>query len=639
MATGGSRTDTRGWLSRAVAWSDAPPAWSEAVCAAIGLGVAAAVSTGTGDPVAGLFLASGMVLAAVRADTGSRRARLLGILAAQLAGALGLVIGQLTHGHGWGTVAVTTLVALVCGLISPIGKIVSTAAMSLLFLDVTGTGLPSSESWWTPPLLQLTGGCLYSLLVVLSWRVPGAEADPGRRSVAAVYAGIADLVASPVRPGGAEAAVSEAVDAAEDTLLRYQIPVAGRRDSETRWLIALLNAASPLMEAVTVLVRSRSPAPPGLAEAVRLLADAVRSGHRDAAIPPFEGDPTFARPVGDALRVLRGDFWDGPDAVGMPRPLPERAGEAVRTALYSASSWRYGFRLALCIGIASAIVEFQGAPHSLWISATHSFWIPLTVAIVLKPDLGSVFVRALLRALGTVVAAVPTLLLLVVVPRGWAAVPLAAFFGGLIPLLKGRSYAMRAVTVTPVMLYLLDTVSSLPPEELVLARLADTLLGCLIVLVFGYALWPRSWRVRPRERAADALQEIAAYLEEAFTAPDAARSRDRRRIHRSLNVFRARIDRMLAEPPPASRAGAGWRPVVLALGRLVDAVTAAAVRVESGHTPPSPAEVRTIAAELRESAADVRAGRPPRAGEGPPAQGVLRDVVAEIGVVRSILPR
>ncbi|MDX6740427.1 FUSC family protein [Actinocorallia sp. A-T 12471] len=639
MATGGVRTDTRGWIGRAFSWSDAPPSRAEAVCAALAFGTVIALSRALGDAAAGLFMASGIVLAAVRADTGVHRTRVLATVVPQLSGAVGLVIGQLSHGRGWGTVAVTTLVALGCGLASPIGKIVSTSALSLLFLDATGTGIPAGEQWWVPPLLQVSGGMLYLLFVVVSWRLPGGAADPGTRVVAEVYTRIADLIASPVHPGDAAAALSDAVDRAEDTLVRHQIPAAGRRDPETRWLIALLNCAGPLMEAASVLVGSAQPAPRGVAEAVREIGEAVRAGRRDADLPDFGDDPVFADAVAGASRALRGDYADEPRDAALPDPLPRRAGEAVRTVLTSATSWRYGFRLALCMGVAAAVVQFQILPRFLGIASFHSFWVPLTVAIVMKPDLGSVFVRALLRAAGTVAAAVPTLLLLVVVPRGWAAVPLAAFLGALIPLFKGRSYAMRAVTVTPMMLFLLDTVSSAPPGELVAARLADTVLGCAIVLVFGYALWPRSWRVRPRERVSGALDLIADYLEEVFTAPRAVRGGDRRRLHRVLDGLRARIDQMLAEPPPASRAGAAWRPVVLGLEGLATSVTAASVRAERDRATPSRGEVARVAAEIRETADAVRTGRelPDRADALP--VGVLCDVVGRVRAVRAAVPR
>ena len=52
-----------------------------------------------------------------------------------------------------------------------------------------------------------------------------------------------------------------------------------------------------------------------------------------------------------------------------------------------------------------------------------SYWVPLTVAIVFKPDYGSVFARALQRGIGTVVGAVAGAVLLALVHGTWLLIP------------------------------------------------------------------------------------------------------------------------------------------------------------------------------------------------------------------------
>lgn len=636
---GATRVDAGNWLSRALSLSKEPVPWLGAVRAAVAFGAVIAVALALGEPRAGLLAAAGMVLATMRPDTGPYRSRALGLVVSQLAGAAGLVIGQPAHGHGWWTVSTTTAVALLSGLASSVGNVVSGAALALLFMNVIGTGLPRLGAWWLPPLCQLAGGAFYLALAVLSWRLWIRRPGPEHRAVADVYDRAADLVDA-ARPGDARLALSMAVDAAQDALMCHRVRRMRNWSEEARWLVAMLNAASPLLEALTLLVRSVRRAPPGLSEEVRRIADAVRSGNRDAGIPSPRGDPVFARPVEFARRRLSEPHPEDPDWLGLPRPLPVRAYRAVQMALTSAAAWRYGLRLALCMAIASAFVEFPGVLHDLWIPTVHSVWLPLTVAVVLKPDFGSVFVRSLLRAVGTVAAAVPTLLVLVVVPRGWAAVPLAAFFGGLIPVLKARSYAMRTVAVTPLMLFLFDMTSPRPSDELVLARLSDTLLGCLIVLVFGYALWPWSRRTRIGERFTAGLRALADYLDEAFTGPRDVRARDRRALHRRLDAARADLRQVQAEPPPASRTGAAWWPVLGVLDALVDSVTAASVKVRAGAEPPPERAVGAISADLREMAAAIRDGRAPRTRDapGPSPAGVLGQAAAQTRRLRGTLP-
>ena len=161
---------------------------------------------------------------------------------------------------------------------------------------------------------------------------------------------------------------------------------------------------------------------------------------------------------------------------------------------------------------------------------------------------------------------------------------------------------MRTAAITPLMLFLLDMISSVPPEELVAARLVDTVLGCLIVLVFGYALWPESWRVRLGDRITAGFEAAADYLDEAFTGSWDERARDRRALRRSLNSIQNGLQQTLSEPPPASRQGTAWWPVLIELDHLVDAVTAASARVMRGADPPPRREVDAVSAELREMA-------------------------------------
>ncbi|MBB6396938.1 putative membrane protein YccC [Actinomadura coerulea] len=637
---GATRVAEGNWLSRALAPSRGPVPWLGAVRAAVAFGAVIAVSLALDEPRAGLLAAAGMVLATMRPDTGPYRSRALGLVVSQLAGAAGLVVGPFAHGSGWATVTMTTAVALLSGLVSSVGNVASGASLALLFMNVIGTGLPRLGSWWLPPLCQLAGGAFYLVLAVLSWRSWSRRPGPEHRAVADVYGRAADLIDAAPHPGDARLELSMAVDTAQDALMCHRVRDNESWGEEARWLVAMLNAATPLLEALTLLIRSERPAPPGLSEAVRRIADAVRTGDRDAGIAPFRGDPAFARPVEFARRRLSETHPEDPDWLGLPPPLPARAYRAARMALTTAAAWRYGLRLALCMAIASAFVEFPGVLHDLWIPTVHSVWLPLTVAVVLKPDFGSVFVRSLLRAVGTVAAAVPTLLVLAAVPRGWAAVPLAAVLGGLIPVLKARSYAMRTVAVTPLMLFLFDMTSPQPSGELVLARLSDTLLGCVIVMVFGYALWPWSRRVRIGERFTAGIRALADYLDEAFTGPRDVRARDRRALHRSLDAVRADLRQIQSEPPPAGRTGAAWLPVLGALDALVDTVTAASVKVRGGAEPPPERAVGALSAELREMAAAIRDGRPqPTRGlPGPSGEGVLGEAAVQARRLRRTLP-
>ncbi|WP_460370859.1 FUSC family protein, partial [Actinocorallia lasiicapitis] len=330
---------------------------------------------------------------------------------------------------------------------------------------------------------------------------------------------------------------------------------------------------------------------------------AVAAGRHTAPDALFVSDePAFTTAVDYARRRLKGPLPEDPDLLGRPARWPVRLADAVEEMIFTWTTWRFALRLALCVGLAETASAVLTVPRS--------YWVALTVTFILKPDFGSVFVRALLRGLGTLVGVAIAAAVLLLVLRGWPAVPLAALFGGLVPLVSARSYAMQTAAVTPLILVLGDLLHHEHATTLATTRLADTALGCVIVLVFGYALWPDSWRVQITARLADTLDRSAAYLATAF-ADDPARSQHRRGIHRSITTLRTTLQQTLAEPPPASTRAALWFPSVIATEQLVDAITAASVRSRHGLPEPTPSDLKTTTTALSTLATSIRTHHPP----------------------------
>ena len=166
----------------------------------------------------------------------------------------------------------------------------------------------------------------------------------------------------------------------------------------------------------------------------------------------------------------------------------------------------FTLRLMACMGVAGLVSEV--------LPLQRSYWVPLTVAIVFKPDYGSVFARALQRGIGTIVGAVAGAILLVLVHGTWLLIPFAVL-AALLPYGRSRNYGLLATFLTPLVVVLIDLLS---PAGWRLAedRLIDTLIGCAIVLLIGFAPWPMSWYAHlPRQYAQTAL-DVRRYLEEAL---------------------------------------------------------------------------------------------------------------------------
>ncbi len=86
----------------------------------------------------------------------------------------------------------------------------------------------------------------------------------------------------------------------------------------------------------------------------------------------------------------------------LPRALRSRSALAILRANLDLSSiaFRHAIRCGVCLAIAVAGSRAVGIPHG--------YWIPMTTAIVLKPDFAGTFSFALLRVLGTMLGLVLT---------------------------------------------------------------------------------------------------------------------------------------------------------------------------------------------------------------------------------------
>ncbi|WP_406168694.1 FUSC family protein [Streptomyces canus] len=627
------------WLIRNLQPQQSPVNWAAVARASIAMTLPLAIGLSVDQPEYGALASMGALSGVIGDTADAYRMRILNIAVPQLFGAVGITLGSLVYGHGWTAVVAVTCVALVSGMISTIGAVASVSGLLLLLNSVVGAGLPMPGDWWLAPLLMTGGGLLVLLLALLAW--PLRSGVPERTAVAATYRTVADLMAACGRAEYDEArhAVTQSLNQSYDLILARRTRHHGRSPELTR-LLAQLNAITPVVEAAPAAHLSGEPLAPEIPDTVRHLARAVETGYTgpiglSLPVPLSE----TARAVDHALRhaaevvaVPDVDPRGIDDRLGRPAALGVRAARAARNVALSAASWRYGLRLALCIGLAQALVSLVPVPRS--------YWVALTITFVLKPDFGSVFSRALLRALGTVAGLVVAAAVLSQVPRGGWDVLVMLLLAPLIPALTPRGYGYQTAAITPVILLLSDVLNH-QGTALLMPRLLDSLMGCGIALVAGYLLWPESWHTRVGDRLADAVADTARYVESAFgTAPDpAARARMRRRLYRDLSVIRTEFQRALTEPPPTGRRAAAWWPLVVAVERIVDATTAARVRVRHGATRPSAAEVEQVVLQLRELADGLRkvdvlyAVRTDLTG---PAGSVLEPLRQEVAAARAV---
>ena len=237
---------------------------------------------------------------------------------------------------------------------------------------------------------------------------------------------------------------------------------------------------------------------------------------------------------------------------------------------------------------------------------------------------------------------------MILVPKGMVLVAIIALLAAILPWAKQVSYAVQAVVLTPLVLILVDLIA--PAAETVdygVQRLADTVIGGLIVLVLGYFLWPRSQAQQVRARFASAMAAIADYFSIAMAratgrATDADVDKHvraaRGQSYIELANLRAALSREMAEPPPAGIEAANWFPVVAATERLCDRITAGAAGIQGGLSLTPEADVEAVASRLRELGT-ASAGGPLRLPSGQLGDAFLQAVCADVAEIGRRLVR
>ena len=205
--------------------------------------------------------------------------------------------------------------------------------------------------------------------------------------------------------------------------------------------------------------------------------------------------------------------------------------------------FRHALRLSICIAVGDATAR---ALHT-----GRSYWCPMTIAIVLKPDFSATFSRGILRVAGTIAGLTIATLLFHASPSSVAThIVFIAILSFMMRWLGPGNYGIVAVTVSAVVVMMIAG-TGVNPAQVIAARAANTVLGGVIALL-AYAAWPTWEKKRIRPIVADLLDTYRTYFEAVMDATrgveggnlDAARSAAR--VARTNAV--ASLDRAAVEP-------------------------------------------------------------------------------------------
>lgn len=588
-----------------------------------------------------LFAALGALNCAMIDSKASYRARFRQMTIASLVGTLGFLLGHLQVLPFLVVIFAMGLVAFACGIIGSYGAAWATGAMNVLVYSSIAIGVPAIAPFWQPAALSLLGAVLY--LVLLGVEALLDRRRPERELLVQLLdrlAALARLRTGAARPGppsdamlAAQRAVTDRLNALNAEILSLRV---GGRTHETEILAQFLDAADGVYAAVmaaddSATLTAAADWLAGLAAAIASRAvempalPAATTGARGTARSLSDATLELAAAAVSGALVLRG----GPSLPRLHLPRGE----------LSLPHLRVGRRVlmnAAALGLCSVLAY---AVHELW-RIDHWYWVPLTVALVMRPDLGSVYWRALLRSLGTAVGVLIGVGILMLVPPGYPMVLVLGLFGALLPYAKGINYAAQMFVITPLILVLLDLMvpaSQARADALMLMdeRFFATLIGGAIVLVFGYFLWPRRRTRALAQQFDQALGATAAYLQAAYGTPAADRAQvgaAERQAYRSLSDLRADLSRAMAEPPPAGREAAAWYPLVASAERLCDRITAHAP-AEDGPRPPAD-QLAHVAARLRRLVAGAQANAGADDSPALPDDPNLRGIAGEVAQIQ-----
>jgi len=596
----------------------------------------------TGHLFAGLGVSAGALNTMFADQPGPYRLRLrrmlLTAMAAGVAAFTGAVLGQwpvalLLAAALWGFGA--ALLVAVDAHLTRVGL------TSLILLVVLGAEPQTVAHAMPVGLLIFAGGLLQTLFAIAAW--PLQRYRPERMALAQGFRGLADFartdvdgdVATALPPSlndlqallfGAGRARGRAVEAfrvlAElSERIRLELfaiasQQAACEQPEPR--VVLASARSAAAEVLTTIANAlEQAAPPASAAALDAYAQVIARIESAPASTDAEIVNARIAALGGQLRAAvrntdtagsRGEIRAQRSEFRLPRALQSNNPfPTLRANLrLSSPAFRHAIRCGACVAIALALA------HVLPLS--RGYWMPMTVAIVLKPDFGATWRYGLLRVAGTLGGLLLTTAVLHFGGPGgfWASLALMAVLCFAFRELAGVHYGIAVVCLTGLVVILLSFYG-IPAAESVLARSIDTALGSSLALL-AYLLWPTWERGREREVVARMLDAYREYLIATLRGSTQARHNTRIDARAARSAAQASLDRLRSEP--ASRANAPRAEALVAQANRVvrAAMMLEAARGDTGDAPAPPVDAFAGACEaaMREAAEALREARVPQ---------------------------
>jgi uncharacterized membrane protein YccC len=569
---------------------------NQALRNSIGVVLPIIIGYALGMPRGGLAIASGALFVSYSDGSDPYAARAKRMLSSAFWCSLAVFLGAISGRNNIAAIAVATLWAFPAGLLVCLG---TTAAdlgtISLVSLVIySAQALPAHQAAFSG-ILSLAGGLLQTGLSIALW--PVQRYAPERRTLAALFRGLARIAEAPMQ---VTSAPSESLSS---TQAQEALSGLGADQSlESFRYLSLLNQAERIRLSLLMLARLRLrmfredpfhfgvdildkflaetiPILDYLSNALNLntssineviklhldelekLTQQIRQHVKNSSTSFINATARDARFQMDALA---GQLRSALDLVSRTTPAGSMtvAQQEGRQPFYlrytgklatlranlnpSSTAFLHAMRLTLCIALGEII--------SREISLRRSYWLPMTIALVLKPEFTTTFTRGLLRIAGTLVGLMLTTLLFHLFPASMVfEIILIFILTFLLRWVGPTNYGIFAVAISAFVVSFI-AINGIAPQQVIVARGVNTAAGGAIALI-AYLLWPAWERTRVSELIAkllDAYREYFHAVADAYFNPESIDTRelDRARLEsrRSRSNLEASIERLNAEP-------------------------------------------------------------------------------------------
>lgn len=543
------------------------------------------------DPASAAVVALGALNVCYSDSREAYAVRARRMLLASLLVGLAVAVGALSARNNI-TAAIAAMVwAFGVGMLVVLGpKAADLGLVSLVTLIVFAAKQLTLKQALISGLLAFAGGLLQTLLSVAIW--PVRPYAPERRIIAELYRTLGQIAVSAAGSGSPPPATSAVLDAGDALAsLHADSP------NEAERLVFLLNQAERIRLSVLTLRRlgrrlSRKPVSFPASQAVdqlltlaaamlRAIARQAETGDSPATLQNLHPTEDFGR----AAREFQTADWSPPGTMsaafirdakrqvsalaGQLRAAAGLTSRAIRPAQHpsaapagtgrrdrlkanlslKSSAFRHAVRLSLSVGLAAALGHGLHLPRP--------YWIPMTVAIVLKPDFVSTFSRGILRVAGTLVGLLVATTAYYLLPdRLEIHVVLLAAFTVMLRWIGPANYGVFVTAVSGIIVLLMALIG-VKPTDVVGPRAINTAIGGALALA-GYWVWPTWERSQTATVLADMLDAYREYFQGVMCARGDAAVR-RTPARHSLGAVRkagrlarsnaeASVGRFLAEP-------------------------------------------------------------------------------------------